>query len=307
MKRHVAIVGLALLPGALEAVSWLDPGREAYRRGDYAQAAQLYAQAANKASPEALYNQATALYKQGQWAQALEGFERALPQADPHLQKKIYYNAGNARYRLGQTFAQENPQQTLEHWEAGLKHYAASLELDNANEDAQFNHDFLKQKLEELKQQQDQQQQDDKQDQTPQDNKDEKNKDPQEDQGPSNDSKDGDADPQAGNQQKDPQQGDSGPDKQQPQQPESKEGQQPEQKESDKEPQPAQDKEPNPSGAPPNPEPAQQGPPAPAKGAMSQAEAARILNAGAQNEKQLPLALPTGNESKRRAQSLKNW
>ena len=80
--------------------------------------------------------------------------------------------AGNALYPPRRTIP--DPKQRTEAWEKSLQDYQSTLKLNPQDADAKFNHEFVKKRIEELKQQQQQSQkqqagQDQKQDQQKQD------------------------------------------------------------------------------------------------------------------------------------------
>jgi len=113
-----------------------------------------------------LYNTGVTAYQSNDFARASKLFENATSSADRALQQRALYNLGNTNYRLGQT----QPAQTQQLWQRALKSYETAMALDPKDADARYNHDFVKNKLEELKKQQRQRQnqkdqQDKKQDQ----------------------------------------------------------------------------------------------------------------------------------------------
>jgi Ca-activated chloride channel family protein len=94
------------------------------------------------------YNAGVTAYRSNDFNSAATTFEQATASPDRMLQQKSFYNLGNTQYRQGEA-----------HWERALKSYESALALDPKDEDAKFNHEFVKKRLEELKKQQEQQQQ----------------------------------------------------------------------------------------------------------------------------------------------------
>nr|WP_281398099.1 VWA domain-containing protein [Ruficoccus amylovorans] len=94
-----------------------------YRSGNYAAAAQLYAQAleANPTDTETRYNLGNSLYAQGQYEAARQAYEQALAALDLKLQADAFYNLGNSSYQLGK---------------AALADTAPAPEIQQANETA---------------------------------------------------------------------------------------------------------------------------------------------------------------------------
>jgi Ca-activated chloride channel family protein len=131
------------------------------------------------------YNAGAAAYGAGDFEKARNYFNSTLasPDAPLPLQQRAFYNLGNAMFRLGETT--ENPDDKAKQWIGALKKYEGASDLSKQlektpdDEDARFNTDVVKKRLEQLKQQQQQQQQgDDKQDKENQD-KNEQQKDQQ--------------------------------------------------------------------------------------------------------------------------------
>jgi Ca-activated chloride channel homolog len=100
------------------------------------------------------YNTGVMAYQSNDFAQASELFENATSSTDRALQQRALYNLGNADFRLGQS----QPKQAQQLWQRALKSYESALVIDPNDADAKFNHEFVKKKLEELKQQQQQKQ-----------------------------------------------------------------------------------------------------------------------------------------------------
>jgi Ca-activated chloride channel family protein len=124
-----------------------------------------------------VYNRGVSAYRTNDFAAAAETFEQALSSPDRSLQERAFYNLGNTCYRLGEG---QQPQQTQQLWQRAIKHYETALAIDPNDADAKFNREFVKKKLEELKQQQQQQQQNQQnQDKQDQDKKQDQKKDDQ--------------------------------------------------------------------------------------------------------------------------------
>ncbi len=138
---------------------------EAYKKGKYDEAWKQFQAAAEKSpdQPKLQYNEGAAAYKSGKYTEAEKAFKKSFNQADLKLQENAYYNLGNTLYREGEKTEKSDRKQTIAKWEKAVESYEGALQLKKDDADAQFNRDFVKKKLEDLKQQQNQQQQ--KQDQ----------------------------------------------------------------------------------------------------------------------------------------------
>src|SRR5258708_119065 len=165
-RRVLAGTAALLLLAALPGISFGSPSSalRAYQAGNYDQALKEYEQLLERKSddPRLHFNAGTAAYRNRRLEQAAKEFNEALSSPDLKLQGQAYYNRGNTLYHLGES--DPDPAKRQETWQKALQDYQSSLKLDRQDSDAKFNYEFVKQKLEELKQQQ-QQKKNDKSDQ----------------------------------------------------------------------------------------------------------------------------------------------
>ena len=166
----VALLALAftLLPGLKTAYASPANAEKAYLEGDYSRAETQYREEAAKApeDPQLQFNLGAASYKSGKYDKAVNAFQASLSGKEIPLQNKAYYNMGNALYRQGQETEKSNPQDTIRKWENAVQSYEGALKLDPNDQDAVFNRDFVKKRLEELKKQQKQNQKQNNKDQS---------------------------------------------------------------------------------------------------------------------------------------------
>lgn len=177
--RTKLIVPFLLLPlsGLLGSQSHAlaSAAEQAYAEKNYQKAGDYYLKALEKTPDNATlhFNSGTVAYKNKKYDDAISSFNQALQSDDLALQKKAYYNLGNAHYRRGETLLQNTAHKTKEHWQEAMTAYTSSLRLDPENEEARHNHDFVEKKLEELEKQENQQlNQQDQSDSNQQENKD---------------------------------------------------------------------------------------------------------------------------------------
>ncbi len=149
-----SLILLLLIP-AIVAASPSSALRD-YKKGDYDQALKEYERLLQRRAddPRLHFNAGTAAYRERKFQEALKQFNAALASQDLKLQELAYYNRANSSYWLGDQAA--DPGKRTEAWQQALKDYELSLKLNPGDADAKFNHAFVKQKLEELKQQQQQ-------------------------------------------------------------------------------------------------------------------------------------------------------
>src|SRR5205823_5277134 len=86
--------------------------------------------------------------------EAAKQFDEAVAAPDLKLQQHAYFNRGNTLYYLGEN--NPDPNNRTETWQKAVQDYENALKINPQDADAKFNHDFVKKKLEELKQQQQQ-------------------------------------------------------------------------------------------------------------------------------------------------------
>lgn len=98
------------------------------------------------------FNAGAAAYRGRKYEEATRQFSETLASPDIKLQQRAYYNRGNSLFRQGE--ANTDPGKKTESWEKSVKDFESSVKLDAQDQDAKANLEFVKKKLEELKQQQ---------------------------------------------------------------------------------------------------------------------------------------------------------
>ncbi len=169
-------VSLVLLFCVAQAFGAASDALKNYERGKFSQARAEFERLARKSPDDSRlrYNAGAAAFQDEDYDTALKHFNQTLTARDLKLQEQSYYNLGNTHFRLGEktTEAKDKQQQ----WEQAIHQYESALKLNTNDLDAKFNMEVVKEKLEELKQQQQQNKQDQNKDDQ---NKDEQNKDQQ--------------------------------------------------------------------------------------------------------------------------------
>ena len=130
-----------------------------YKNGQYEQALKEYQQLLERKGDDSRlhFNAGAAAYRNHQLDEAAKQFDDAANATDLRLQGMAYYNRGNTLYYLGEQDA--DPSKRGETWKKSVQDFQNSLKLNPQDQDAKFNLEFVKKKLEELKQQQQQSQQ----------------------------------------------------------------------------------------------------------------------------------------------------
>lgn len=147
------LTALALVIGSAPVRASAGSALRDYERGKYRAAEQEYRRLLRDRPDDARlhFNAGTAAYAAGEYAAATNHLEAATRATDPDLLARVYYNLGNALYRLGEQAGA--PPLTLTNWQQALQHYQNALDLNPSDPDAQFNREFVQQRIEELQQQ----------------------------------------------------------------------------------------------------------------------------------------------------------
>src|SRR5262245_44125265 len=137
------------------------PGIDAYRDGKFEDAYGQFQQTLkshpqSRAEDKLQFDSGAAAYKLKDYNRALESFSQALLSRDSGLQSKGHYNLGNTLYQRGET--EKSDDKKLSDWTNALEHYEQTLKLDPQDKDAKDNYDYVKKKIEELKNKKSQQQ-----------------------------------------------------------------------------------------------------------------------------------------------------
>ena len=137
------------------------PGIDAYHQGKFEDAYSQFQQTL-KSHPESpaedklQFDSGTAAYKLKDYNKALESFSQSLLTRDAGLQSRGHYNLGNTLYQHGD--AEKSDDKKLTDWTNALDHYEQTLKLDPQNKEAKDNYEYVKKKIEELKNKKAQQQ-----------------------------------------------------------------------------------------------------------------------------------------------------
>jgi Ca-activated chloride channel family protein len=130
------------------------PGLDAYRSGKFEDAYGQFQQTLkthpeSRAEDKLQFDSGAAAYKLKDYSKAMESFSQALLSRDIGLQSKGHYNLGNTLYQRGET--QKSDDKKLSDWTNALDHYEQTLKLNPQNKEAKENYEYVKKKIEELK------------------------------------------------------------------------------------------------------------------------------------------------------------
>ena len=137
------------------------PGIDAYHEGKFEDAYSQFQQTLkshpeSRAEDKLQFDSGAAAYKLKDYNKALESFSQALLTRDTGLQSRGHYNLGNTLYQRGET--EKSDEKKLSDWTNALNHYEQTLKFEPQNREAKDNYDYVKKKIEELKNKKSQQQ-----------------------------------------------------------------------------------------------------------------------------------------------------
>ena len=152
LKLTPATVAIVLF--SLTSVFASNSGLNLYRDGKYADAYSVFQEdlKTHPSSPDKdkiEFDVGAAAYQMRDYNKAAEAFSGALLTPDPGMQSKSHFNLGNTLYRRGETVQADDKK--LRDWTNALQHYEQTLKLEPNNKDAKENYEFVKKKIEELK------------------------------------------------------------------------------------------------------------------------------------------------------------
>ena len=142
-RRPFVAVALAMAllayPPAGRASEWkndLEKGAQAYEKEHYDIALKHFIDAQLNAPerPEIFYNVGNAHYRLGDYEAALENYRQAQESEDPGLRQKALFNGGNASFRLNRL-------------QEAIAAYRKALEIDPGDRDARMNLEFARRRL----------------------------------------------------------------------------------------------------------------------------------------------------------------
>src|SRR5436309_223793 len=159
VKMATATVALVII--LCQLAFGATPGLEAYRDGKFEDAYShfqetLKSHPQSRAEDKLQFDSGAAAYKLKDYSKALESFSQALLSPETRLQSNSHYNLGNTLYQRGE--AQKGDDKKLSDWTNALDHYEQTLKLNPNDKDAKDNYDYVKRKIEELKDKKSQQQ-----------------------------------------------------------------------------------------------------------------------------------------------------
>jgi len=137
-------------------------GNLLYEQGNYVASEKKYKEALEKETESDIinFNLGAALYKQEEYEEAVDHFQKVYLSEDDQIKQKAYYNSGNALYNIGISEEREgSATAAIPPVEQSLKQYERALEIDENDEDTKYNYAFVQKELKRLQEIQKQEQQ----------------------------------------------------------------------------------------------------------------------------------------------------
>jgi|TARA_B100000315_G_scaffold115297_1_gene105827 Ca-activated chloride channel family protein len=162
-------LSLILIPHTSFAAStgkFVKEGNALYKEEKFDEALDKYSEALKKDPNSDVINFdfGTALYKKNNYKESIDHFQKSLLTDDEKLKEKAHYNLGNAFYKSGIENEEKDLNAAVNFLKESLGEYEKTLVLNKNNEDAIFNHEFVKKELERIEKKQQQQNQEKSQD-----------------------------------------------------------------------------------------------------------------------------------------------
>ncbi|NQT23186.1 MAG: tetratricopeptide repeat protein, partial [Candidatus Omnitrophica bacterium] len=134
-------------------------GNRLYEEEKFEEALKEYQKAQGKLPDSDIVNfdVGTALYKKSDYRKAVDSFTKTLITEDKDLEAGANYNIGNAKYRQGSLIENSDLEDAIRLYRESLDYYKRAIELNEEDEDAKFNYEFVEKKLEALLKKQEQQ------------------------------------------------------------------------------------------------------------------------------------------------------
>jgi Ca-activated chloride channel homolog len=175
----IALVTLLAWSSPRDAAFAFTPGSRAersYREENYEDALDIYERALKKRpdNPTLEYNRAVVLYRKDDFISSEEAFMRSAILGERDLEARSAYNAGNAKYRIGEEIEFSNTKGAIEKYTEALDYYRRAMDLAPEDVDAKYNYEFVSKRIDDLESQQDQEEeeQQDQQEEEQQDEQD---------------------------------------------------------------------------------------------------------------------------------------
>src|ERR1051326_4998564 len=151
-KRRL-VLGVALLLLAMPTAGFASPASafKRYTAGKYESALREYKRLLIEKpdDPRLHFNAGAAAFQVKDDEETLKHWTHALATPDLQLEEQVYYNLGNTHFRLGEEAKALEKKQAA--WDEAIAQYDSALKLNPNDQDAKFNLDLVKAKLEELK------------------------------------------------------------------------------------------------------------------------------------------------------------
>ncbi len=156
MRVFIFIIIGSCFPSLLWAKG-INEANRLYAQGKYDQAIDAYKEIIDTKGDNysAFYGLGTALYKKEDYVESVKYLQKATGSKDKKLKESAEYNLGNALYKIGQTFKENDIDGAIAALEKSLAYYDDLIKANARNKDAKYNRNIVDKELKRLKKEQD--------------------------------------------------------------------------------------------------------------------------------------------------------
>jgi Ca-activated chloride channel family protein len=134
---------------AASAAKEVKEGNRLYKQEKYDDALAKYSSARTELPDSDIvnFNIGTAMYKKGDFQNAVDAFTRALVTEDKELEAGANFNIANSKYRLGNLKINTDLSGAVSFYREALDYYKRTIELKQDDTEAKYNHELVERKL----------------------------------------------------------------------------------------------------------------------------------------------------------------
>ncbi|HDK81637.1 MAG TPA: tetratricopeptide repeat protein, partial [Nitrospirae bacterium] len=134
---------------ASSAAKEVKEGNHLYKQKKYDDALGKYSSAKTELPDSDIinFNIGAAMYKKGDFQNAVEAFTRALVTEDKELEARANYNIANSKYSLANLKINTDPSGAASLYREALDYYKRAIELNQDDTEAKYNHELVEKKL----------------------------------------------------------------------------------------------------------------------------------------------------------------
>ncbi|UCD16053.1 MAG: hypothetical protein JSV34_03090 [Candidatus Omnitrophota bacterium] len=128
----------------------LGEANKLFDKGQYSESLKKYNDALTDDPDSSIINfgAGCAKYKEGNYPEAIDNFNKGILSEDNYLAARAYYNIGNSKYRLAENKKTISLEEAVAFYGESLDYYKKAIEKNPQDKDAKYNYEFVAKKLE---------------------------------------------------------------------------------------------------------------------------------------------------------------